>query len=264
MAVTLKEYIYNCYNSRYGRFNCFCTCGYPEVELTDSVPFVKYFKIDLTKDILEIPCIYKYPVMSTLEFNFHNPAAKVDTLYVPMMCLSNDPQEVKSSNPLIKKFFYETAPEANLTRKKASGTVYLGGEGFIAYEDYTPLVMLTLEVKREDANRYTPLRQIIRINPIIYSRDDLIAKYLRTKFLTGVFEMRLSQEALDYVNYGIRRRLLRNLYNLLTSVQVNYDFKVRIEDFSNFFFTPKAPDITFNSEEIQTLLSNDTDFMKEL
>jgi hypothetical protein len=43
---------------------------------------------------------------------------------------------------------------------------------------------------------------------------------------------------------------------------VNYDFKVIIEDFSDFFFIPKAPDVTFSSDKVNELLLEDADFMK--
>ena len=43
---------------------------------------------------------------------------------------------------------------------------------------------------------------------------------------------------------------------------MNYDFKVIIEDFSDFFFIPKAPDVTFNSDKVNELLLEDADFMK--
>ena len=174
----------------------------------------------------------------------------------------DDPTESRSSNPLLKKFLYDSNGDSNLIRKKGSGTIYLGGEGMILYNDFTPLVMMTMEITKDPSGRYTATRQIVRINPVIYNRDDILAKHIRTKFITGVLNMKLSPEELEMSGWLTRKFRLLNPYGILTNTSVDYDFKVIIEDFSDFFFIPKAPDVTFDSNKINELLLEDSEFMK--
>ena len=262
MAIILRDYIFNCYRSRHGSYTNFRNRSWESRDFTPSMPFTKYMKIPLDRDVIEVPCIYKYPVMEALSFNKKYPDKASKDIYIPMFCMYDDPAESRSSNPLLKKFFYEGYGEFNLIKKKGSGTAYLGGEGIILYNDFTPLIMLTMEITKDSLGRYTPTRQIVRINPEIYNRDDILAKHIRTKFLTGVLNMRLTPEEVETSGWFARKYRLLNPYGILTTTVVNYDFKVIIEDFSNFFFIPKAPDVTFDSNKISELLLEDSEFMK--
>lgn len=262
MAVTFNDYIYNCYNSRYGGSTQFRDRGYNYKTLEECSPFHKYIKVDLNKDIIEIPCVYKYMVTSILN-EFNTTGNSINTVYIPMFYIENDSVESKSSNPILKKFFYETPDEHNLTKKKGSGTVYIGGNGIILYDDYTPLIMLTMEIKKEfTANnkiKLTPIRQLVRVNPIVYSRDDLMAKHIRTKFLTNILTMKLSEDTYNFVGYRSHRYRLKDTFGIFTDKKLWYEFKVIIEDFSNLFYTPEMPDITFNSTVANHMLENSID-----
>jgi len=262
MATTFRDYIFNCYRSRYSPYTNFRNRNRESRNFTPSVPFTRYIKVPLDRDVIEVPCIYKYPVMKALQFNRMHPDEASKEIYIPMFCMYDDPAESRSSNPLLKKFLYEGYGEPNLTRKKGSGIIYLGGEGIILYNDFTPLVMMTMEITKDPSGKYTATRQIVRINPVIYNRDDILAKHIRTKFITGVLNMKLSPEELETSGWYARKYRLLNPYGILTNTSVDYDFKVIIEDFSDFFFIPKAPDVTFSSDKVNELLLEDTDFMK--
>jgi hypothetical protein len=120
-----------------------------------------------------------------------------------------------------------------------------------------------MEITKEPSGKlYTATKQIVRINPVIYNRDDILAKHIRTKFITGVLNMKLSPEELELSGWYSRKYRLLNPYGILTNTSVDYDFKVIIEDFSDFFFIPKAPDVTFSSDKVNELLLEDADFMK--
>lgn len=260
MAVTFEDYIYNCYNEGQGLTTQFRGLYSNLPNMRETLPF-KYIKIDLTANVIEIPCAYKYMVTETIKINIDN-NSPYNSVYIPLMCLDKDNVEAKSANPLLKTFFYEMNGHLNLCRKKGSGTMYLGGHGIIFYEDYTPLVMLTMEIEKtvtvNGETKYIPKRQIVRINPIIYSKDDLLAKHIRTKFLTNIFDMKLSPA--DYAwGYRSSRYKLKNPYSLFTTTEILYDFKVIIEDFSDFFYTPAVPDITFDNNEVNKLLLNNID-----
>lgn len=262
MAVTLRDYIFNCYRCRGGSNTNFRYRGWNHREFTLSVPFIKYIKIPLNRDTIEIPCIYKYPIMNALAENIRKPQEAAEVIYVPMMCLEDDPAESRSSNPLLKKFLYEGYGESNLLRKKGSGTIYLGGGGLILYSDFTPLVMFTMEItKDESGKRFTPTKQIVRINPEIYNRDDILAKHIRTKFLTGVLNMQLSDHEKESSGWMSRKFRLLNPYGVLNNTLVDYNFKVIIEDFSDFFFIPEAPNVTFSSDKVNELLLADSEFI---
>lgn len=258
MAVSFKDFIYNCYHSRFGTSVTFSRRRWDTINYSDSNAFVKYIKIPINSDTIEIPCIYKYMVMDAIAANKLNPETAIDSLYIPMMCLENDSVESRTSNALLRKFLYDTAGYSNLTRKRGNGTVYLGGEGIILYEDFTPIIMLSLEVKRDDKGKYIPVRQIARINPIIYSRSDILAKFIKTKFITGLVEMRLSDDEIRDLNQGywVRSNKIKLIDNarLLTTKVVDYNFKIILDDFSNFFFSPKVPDATFNSTKVNDMI----------
>ena len=102
MAVTFNDYIYNCYNSRYGGSTQFRDRGYNYKTLEECSPFHKYIKVDLNKDIIEIPCVYKYMVTSILnEFNTTVTIDKSDYL-----SLFNELCEV-----MINKYGYDQGSE---------------------------------------------------------------------------------------------------------------------------------------------------------
>ena len=70
--------------------------------------------------------------------------------------------------------------------------------------------------------------------------------------------------AYDNVNKFIPSdNYIQNSYKrLLSSTIVDYKFKIIVDDFSDFFFTPEAPDVTFDSDKINEMLLTDPEFTK--
>ena len=263
MATGFNTLVWNCYRSRYSTN--------PEgfgmnrwalpVDLQKCGAFTKFMKVILEGETLELPCVYKYIIGQALcDNNSYIRREERDKiigeLLIPMMYLEYDAVESRSSNPALKKFFHDTDPRHNLVRKKVGATTYYGGEGIILYEDFTPLVMFTLQVRRVDNNvgtySYEPTKQIIRVNPIIYSKDDILAKYIRTKLIANSFTVKDSSNL--YSHFSQDR--LKNETGIFTRKDLDWDFRVIVEDFSDFFVTPNIPDVTFNSDTINNILSD--------
>jgi hypothetical protein len=66
------------------------------------------------------------------------------------------------------------------------------------------------------------------------------------------------------VPWNYRRRALKNFNDLFTTSKVNWDFKVIIDDFSDFFNVPSIPDCTFRSENVNKMLSSKYDEIVKL
>lgn len=264
MATSFENYIYNCYNQVFAVTDHFWSI---DRTISNCSPFHKYMKVSLDKDTIEIPCMYKYMVTTAIK-NINNTQNPIDTLYIPMFYGREVSVEAKSSNPLIKTFFYDGNEKYNLIKRTGNGTVYIGGPGILLYNDYTPLAMLTLEVKKfvDDMNytKLMPLRQLIRINPVIYTKDDLLAKFIRNKFLINALSMKLTEE--DYRFY--HRAMKYKFYDkngLFVDTKLMYDFEVIIKDFSDFFYTPEVPDVTFTSDKANEILEDNlTNILAEL
>ena len=262
MATGFNDLIYTAYSSRYRNAPntvTFTVSGWGNsISLEDSKAFTKYVKMDLEKELLEIPCIYKYPISKALSNNNlyrnSNPEKVLDTLYIPMVCLESLSTEARSSNTLLKSLFYETPPVTGLRRRNTANTKYIGGEGILLYEDFTPLLMFTMTVKRvptrvEQVYKYEPLKQILHINPIVYQNNDMLAKYIRTKFLTGCLNM--VPPPLYYSNSKIK-----NIDGIYTSRELPWKFTIVIDDFSEFFVVPTIPDATYSNREMNNILKD--------
>jgi len=256
MAITYNDYIYSCYNSSNGRYCDNFSINYGDkVNYQDNLAFEKYMKIDISKDRFEIPCVFKYIICDILYNN--TISHSVDTVSIPLIVSGFHTEESKTANPVLKRFFRDDRSGTFLCKKKAGSTYYIGGEGIIMYEDLTPLMMFTLEVERvkvNDATKYAPIRQILRINPEIYNNSDLLAKHIRTSMIGKILPMKMDWSNEIGVSWNNRRKVLRNAHDIFTTPKVNWDFKVIIEDFSNFFYTPTIPDCTFRSENVNKML----------
>ena len=88
-------------------------------------------------------------------------------------------------------------------------------------------------------------------------------EYLKTKFLETVLNMEITPEEISLMGYySARRYKLKDPWGIFSSTFVPYKFKVIIEDFSDFFVTPVAPDVTFDSDKINELLLQDFNFLE--
>lgn len=254
------ECIYSCYNSPRSASGA---AGGLVLSYGDAVDYNRnealsaYMKIDLSKKNIEVPCAFKYIICKKLADNV-SAAKKIHCLEIPMLALRTFEDPCKSAGPLLKTFFRGTGYGTFLCKRKASDTMYMGGEGIIMYEDYTPLMMMTLELSTTNYETYTPVRQILRINPIIYSKTDIMAKHIRTTMISKLSEVK---EELHWY----RRGSLRNDSGILTSRDVSWTFRIIIEDFSEFFITPTIPDAKFsNADANEFLLSNLDDIIADM
>ena len=267
MAALYDDYIYSCYNrSRAGIPITLDMCYGDKVNYQDNLVFEKCMKIDISRDKFEIPCAFKYIVCDVLHDNILS-TSPVDVVNIPLIVSRLHTEESKTANPVLNKFFRDTYAGTLLCRKKAGGTYYVGGEGIIMYDDLTPLMMFTLEVEKVIVSgrvKYAPVRQILRINPEIYNNSDLMAKHIRTNMIGKILPMKMEWPDEIGVPWSYRRRALRNLNDLFTTPKVNWDFKVVIDDFSDFFSVPSIPDCTFRSENVNKMLSSKYDEIVKL
>ena len=257
MAIVYEDFIYSCYNSRGVRRNCF-EVGYRDTTAySANTAFQKYMRIDLSKNRFEIPCILKYVLNASLCHNITS-SPPIDEVYAPLISSVTIPEECKSANPLLRSFFVENTSGTLLSRRKCGDTYYIGGEGIIFYEDLTPLVMFTLEVEKvmdvNNCRKYTPTRQIVRINPEIYNRNDLMAKHIRTTMLSKIIPMKMDWGTVDGSSYLNRRKQLFNMNSIFTIEKVNWNFKIIVDDFSEWFVAPTIPDCTFTSSKANEFL----------
>lgn len=261
MAVTFNDLIYSCYCSRPRYTNNIVDFSenqtyyqYKSPELEKSKAFSKFMKLSLDSDVLEIPCVYKYIVSNVLKENMYrlkigDKDKMVSDLYIPMFYKDQDNRVARTSSTALRSFFYETSPSCNLLLRKAGNTTYLGGQGIILYEDYTPLVMFTMEIEREEYS-YKSKQLILRVNPIIFNRDDILAKYLRGKFISNLLEMPPTAPL-----HASASTHLRNTRGLYLDRNLTWKFRIIIDDFSDFFVTPTIPTSSFNTEEVNNLLN---------
>ena len=269
MAVSIYNFIEKCYRGRgwnsYDEGFTYNRYYSRRLSQKETKAFTKYIKIDLTKDILELPCIYKYIIGNTLfnNNNCSNIEDCVDTLYIPMYYMIKEPRDLKSSTSILRALFYETSYNFNLKKAHHSDITYLGGEGIILYEDYTPLIMFTLQVRKEkginNKYKYYPIKPILRINPIVYTKDDILAKFIRSKLIAKTIEYKevyyntlsiYNKHSLYYKEHGDE---------ILNTFEIPANFDIIISDFSDFFVSPKMPDGTFNSDEVNNLLYSNID-----
>ena len=260
MAVTYNDYIYSCYNSNMTPV-AFSMDYRDRENYQDNLAFKKCMKIDISKDRFEIPCVFKYIVCNVLYNNILS-THPVDVVNIPLIVSRLYTDESKSANPVLRKFFMDTDTGTLLCRKKAGDTYYVGGSGIIMYDDLTPLMMFTLEVEKVIGNgvvKYAPVRQILRINPEIYNNSDLMAKHIRTNMIGKIIPMKMEWPDDMGVSWRHIRRVLKNVNDLFITRKVNWDFKVVIDDFSDFFNVPSIPDCTFRSENVNKMLSSKYD-----
>lgn len=255
---TIVDYIPYCFNSRFGANRDFSSSWYRPPKFDEFEIFSKFVKVDLTSSVIEVPCVFKYIVEYALKDNLDNEKKQlplVKDLFIPLVSCDDDETAVRGSSPAIRKFFRDTSPCCGLSKKAVGESIYYGGEGFIAYKDLTPLVMFTLKIQRDPgtAYKYTPIRQVVHINPTVYERDDILSKYVKSKLISGCVELKRKVENLRYpYMYN-----LSDPAQLFSSTKLSHDFQIIIEDFSDFFVSPNVPNATFDSEKVNAMLCDD-------
>lgn len=264
MAVGFNNYIYACYRPRH--FEHVFNVDSNSPVLSESRAFKKYMKVSLDADIIEIPCCYINLISHILaQNNLIFKQGKTENisnkLYISLECLHIELSEIKTSLAAFRTLFYDARPRDNLKLIHIGDVKYLGNPGIIMYDDFTPIVLFTLQLERvkyqltEDTfeYKYTPIKQIVRINKDVYNRNDIIAKYIRSKFITNLINMTVS----DYT-YAAR---LDNTYSIFKSSALDYKFKIVIDSFSDLFISPSVPNSSFSSDKVNEFLSNNKEII---
>lgn len=215
--------------------------------------FNKFFKLDFNQETIEIPCyciinIFKYLENKTIEdckylyYNICNEYA----IRLP---------DAKTSLPLFKDLFYNHSYAGHLTSKKVQDNIYHGGRGIITYSDYTPLVVFSIIFKKVQENgqiNLRPIEYLCRINPLVYGRDDVISKYIRTKFIAGIVNV----NNCDILKFLFSRS---SFSPVLSKVEFFDKIKIIIDDFNSLIIDPTPPKSIDDMDNINSYLSNNVD-----
>jgi len=252
MAVSFDDYILSCYRRR----------GYDNSlpQRLDNIHSIETginslsIQCDMRGDTFEVPCI----MLSSWITAMRSVHLGRNKLIYPLMQNNHESfPEVKSANPLLKTFFYDSREDRMLYKRGSAGEMYLGGKGLVLYSDYTPMVMLTVTIQKagrdENGNQlYTPICQTCRINSIIYQKEDLLAKNLRSKFIQNLLLVK-NNFMFSYSRYCMTD------WGCMTNSNLNFEFKVIIDDMQDFFISPTVPTVNVNNETINQFLVDNFD-----
>lgn len=195
-------------------------------------------KIDTRDDTFEIPIIgganfiqmfiSSYPSNDEGGLSFSE--CNLDEIIFPLFS-GGISYTRRTFDSIIKVFFFSTDLNDRLRMITTNkGGVFYGGRGIILDKDFIPLLLCNLEVKKikSGALKGNLLynRPILRINPIVFERDDLICKGIVKKLipLFSKVDIFLPPDRAD-----VKRR-----YKSIPA-------KIIVEDFSNFFVKPSSP-----------------------
>ena len=217
------------------------------------------FKIDLSKEEIEIPCIYMSPILYDLERRVF--ATKDTIQYYPIVSNGVASRTCTTSLGLLKQFFDNYSTNVNcLTKAVCKDTYYYGGKGIILYKDFSPMVICSMTYKKEKGPNtssifhYVPTGTIVRLNSKVFIENDLLSKYIRTKFIISIT--------------GALRETNTNMVSLVGGSSLSRPFtmgnaRVIIDsDLSDIIVTPSAPTSNNNIEEF--LKNNAEDILDKL
>lgn len=211
-------------------------------------------KINFAEEQCDIPCF----CLSHITGLSGNIQLSNSILYYPITYCPEHPtlgrvpskKAFSTAAPVIKAFFIDVSTNNGLFKINIGENYYYGGRGLILNKDNKPLIMLSLKVQKRVTDNnvaYIPLYPILRISPLVYREDGPLEKHIKSKLLPEAMLM--------------NRRMFENFntYIPFCSDNVNMDFKVFIEDFSNMFVTPSIPNINITEEDINTFLKDNVD-----
>ena len=260
MIQTYRDIIRNCYQNLIS-----CPGGADSYynqnsSLTESNFFSCYYEVDLNKDILEIPCFcLQYVILKLTQIREGSNSAPTNGIIrIPIINNNSAPHNsqvfrAKSANPLLKRMFY-TDFNSLLCTVYGNDTRYEGGKGIVMHADRTPLVVFSAELTKqpyENTYKYNITKFIVRINPIVFRREDILAKHIRTKMLSNLYE--------EGASFGGVLGYRRGRAYILDDVTIK-DFEVKIEPVMiNLFKHPQIPNVTTSQESIENMLSSNLD-----
>lgn len=121
------------------------------------------------------------------------------------------------------------------------GTIYYTGNGIILDSSYRPLVMSTVVFDKDNI----PLKYKVYLNPIVFSEDTTLNKYLRNKF----FKEEILAESHVYENLAI--------WNACDSHCIPHE--VVMKSAKEFIVKPATPKANNINEEINDFLIQNID-----
>lgn len=208
-----------------------------------------FMEVDIDGDEVEVPCLCRGCVIDCLD-NKNN----ISKVNIPLLELNpyryirggNMDDPVKTAAPLLKLFFIDTKNNI-LSHRIINDQKYYGGEGLIMLDNYEPLCMFSIILKKKTNGKYYVDKQLLRINPIVYTREDLMSKHIRTKMITEIY---------NFSNFDTLYICNRVMY----SSSFHWDFEVAINnDIYKFFKKPVVPDINTNNDVINEFLSQNSE-----
>lgn len=213
---------------------------------------VPALSVDLSKAIIEVPCLGRMWSMKTLS-NIYKGNEECDFIKIPLLrlntyryirgCNLNTP--AKSASPLLKAFFQCTTHQNVLSRKCGGDTPYLGGDGLIMYENYRPLCLFSILLEKNSSG-YQIIKPILRINPEVFSNEDLMAKYVRTKMLSLVYEG-FGTVYSPFSEFDVEGNVVNNFEVIIS------------DDINKFIEIPRRPNINDTQEVFNNFLVDNVD-----
>lgn len=169
----------------------------------------------------------------------------------------------KSTAPLFKQFFYDNNGSSVFTSRLGKDVKYFGSRGIILYEDNTPLVLFTLVLKKSFLNNSTAIKFCIDkvkvyINPLIYTKNDLMAKGIRTKMLEELIKIKQSGTLLGSTRYSSP---FNSTIDISENIYVDTLEVLISNEIYNFIKVPRVPDINTNDEVLQQCIVANSDLI---
>lgn len=228
-------------------------------DLENSTINISSFKIDLTKNKIEIPIFIQNNVLRYLNKKFLD---NTDYLYYPLTNINTYAETgCKSSAAILKQLWdrhMHSIQSFHLTKATTvNNEVYYGGKGIITYEDFEPMVLFTtvFNYYKDTDNIIEPDEFRCIINPRIYTSDDILSKYIRVKFIQ---ELLATKDWSYYRKRYLSSSASRIINSNLSNVEYFDKFNIVIDDCSRFISTPTGPNINAigSSDEINKFLNN--------
>lgn len=107
-------------------------------------------------------------------------------------CYDISPIQKRTADPILGYLLGEIPCDRGATVKQVitpSGDRYYGGGGFLLDQNFTPLLILGIEYEYINQGltwKRSPLCPVCVINPVVFSRDDLMSKYIVKKVIPAI------------------------------------------------------------------------------
>lgn len=197
---------------------------------------------DLTGDTFEIPVL------------FYSSIARKDFLprkYINYISYTPERRsyllKYKTAAPLLSGLLCDCSN--HLCKGSCNNIVYYGRQGGIFDADLNPLILVYLKFTREAEDTIRFIKPIIKLNPLIFTKDDAVSKYLGNSFIKKL----CTERALFALNIAIPSNVVIDHSTVTDTCDVS------IEDLSLNVVKPEDvflnSDFTYTGENINSLLN---------